>query len=333
MLNRLENRNALSRSFTTHLLDHLENIKPTLQVLLFRSSLPSVFCAGADLKERLLMDDQEIRSFVSVLRSMMSQISSIPCPSIACLDGTALGGGLELALSCDFRCGGPNSVVGFPETRLGITPGAGGTQRLPRLVGLQKAKYLIFSGRRLKAEEAREFGVIDFTENSREVDFLLQDSQQTQKTGTPNPYKQSTINVQSTSHFTIPSRIVTRATQLFPDLFASPLTSSSTTTTTTTTTTDKPLLSFPLTANQTPMNADPHEIGFGLGLLLTASLLKARPVALAAAKSAIHDGMQTDLMSGMEVERLTYEKTLMTHDRIEALKAFSEKRSPTFIGK
>jgi methylglutaconyl-CoA hydratase len=119
-----------------------------------------VFSAGADLKERATMTQDEASDFVSVLRSTMERISLLPMPVLCAVEGVALGGGLELALAADMRIAGANALLGFPETSLAIVPGAGGTQRLPRLIGASRAKELIWTARKLSAEEALKYGLI-----------------------------------------------------------------------------------------------------------------------------------------------------------------------------
>lgn len=120
-----------------------------------------VFAAGADVKE---MNDMTYTQMVDVgrqLQSAFTAIADIPKPTVAAITGYALGGGCELALCCDFRIAADNAMLGQPEILLGIIPGAGGTQRLPRLIGPAKAKDLIFSGRFVKADEALDIGLID----------------------------------------------------------------------------------------------------------------------------------------------------------------------------
>ena len=101
--------------------------------LIIRSHVPRVFCAGADLKERRTMKEEEVGPFVSSVRSLFHRFENFKSPTIACIEGAALGGGLEFALTCDMRVTSEGAVLGLPETGLAIIPGAGGTQRLPRL--------------------------------------------------------------------------------------------------------------------------------------------------------------------------------------------------------
>jgi enoyl-CoA hydratase/carnithine racemase len=122
---------------------------------------PSVFAAGADIAEMSSMGYSDMASASRELRSSFNTVARIPHPTIAAITGYALGGGLELAMCCDFRVAGDNAKVGQPEIALGIIPGAGGTQRLPRLIGPARAKELIFSGRFVGADEAQAIGLID----------------------------------------------------------------------------------------------------------------------------------------------------------------------------
>ncbi|XP_037393813.1 enoyl-CoA hydratase domain-containing protein 2, mitochondrial isoform X2 [Pygocentrus nattereri] len=131
------------------------------RVVIFRSLVPRVFCAGADLKERAQMSNSEAELFVHGLRSLMNEIAALPMPTIAAVDGFALGGGLELALACDLRTMAYTAQVGLIETTRGLLPGAGGSQRLPRAVGFAKAKELIFTGRHVGGQEALELGLVN----------------------------------------------------------------------------------------------------------------------------------------------------------------------------
>lgn len=104
---------------------------------------------------------EEVEDFVTMLRNTMQRVSELPVPVVAAIEGAALGGGLELALAADLRIAGANATLGAPETRLAIVPGAGGTQRLPRLVGVARAKELIWTGRKVGADEAVRYGMVE----------------------------------------------------------------------------------------------------------------------------------------------------------------------------
>jgi enoyl-CoA hydratase/carnithine racemase len=120
-----------------------------------------VFAAGADIKEMAEMSYADMSAHSRTLQEFTTALAAIPKPVIAAITGYALGGGLEVALAADFRVAGESARVGQPEIQLGIIPGAGGTQRLARLIGPARAKDLIFSGRHVKAGEALEVGLVD----------------------------------------------------------------------------------------------------------------------------------------------------------------------------
>jgi len=119
------------------------------------------FCAGADLKERVGMSVEDVRDFLGLYRAAFDAIARCPKPVVAAVNGVAFGGGLELALACDLRVASATAKLGLTEVSLAIIPGAGGTQRLTRLVGEAKAKELILLARRLTADEALELGIIN----------------------------------------------------------------------------------------------------------------------------------------------------------------------------
>jgi enoyl-CoA hydratase/carnithine racemase len=118
------------------------------------------FCAGADLKERAGMSDAEVHAFHESLRAAFRAVEAAPQVFVAALNGAALGGGLELALACDLRVAAETAEVGLPEVGLGIIPGGGGTVRLPRAIGVARAKDLILTGRRVGAAEALALGLV-----------------------------------------------------------------------------------------------------------------------------------------------------------------------------
>jgi enoyl-CoA hydratase/carnithine racemase len=122
---------------------------------------PKVFAAGADVKEMAGWSYQQMVDRSKGLQSAFTAVAAIPKPTIAAVTGYALGGGCELALCCDLRIAGDNAKLGQPEVLLGIIPGAGGTQRLPRLIGPSRAKEIIFTGRFVGADEALRIGLVD----------------------------------------------------------------------------------------------------------------------------------------------------------------------------
>ncbi|MCL2822518.1 MAG: enoyl-CoA hydratase-related protein [Polyangiaceae bacterium] len=119
------------------------------------------FCAGADLQERVGFTDIDVREQIQLYRSELGALDRCPKVVVAAINGFALGGGLEIALACDFRIASPNASFGQPECQLGIIPGAGGTQRLPKLIGSSKAKEMILFGRRVSCQQALDWGLID----------------------------------------------------------------------------------------------------------------------------------------------------------------------------
>ncbi|WP_328562776.1 enoyl-CoA hydratase/isomerase family protein [Streptomyces coelicoflavus] len=128
-----------------------------------------VFAAGADIKEMQVMDHAAMIARSRALQDSFTAVARIPKPVVAAVTGYALGGGCELALCADFRIAGENAKLGQPEILLGLIPGAGGTQRLSRLVGPSKAKDLIFTGRQVRADEALALGLVDRVVPAAEV--------------------------------------------------------------------------------------------------------------------------------------------------------------------
>ncbi|MBI64795.1 MAG: enoyl-CoA hydratase [Candidatus Marinimicrobia bacterium] len=142
------------------------------RVLVFSSSMKH-FCAGADLKDRSSMSVDETVDFLDKINTLYNRISSIEIPTIASIDGACLGGGLELALACDFIISSNNSIFGFPETSIGIIPGAGGTQRMTRKVGPSISMKWIFMAEKYSAEDSFRDGVIDFLTIDHEKDVQV----------------------------------------------------------------------------------------------------------------------------------------------------------------
>ena len=240
---RPEASNALSRGVVDGLRAELKRLASdtSVRAVVLTGAGDKVFCGGADLKERRGMTPAETRNFLDDLNALMNELEALPLPTIAAIAGGAFGGGLELALCCDFRLAAPGIQLGLTEVRLGIIPGAGGTQRLPRLIGLARAKQVILTGQRFSAERAAALGLCD-------------------------------------------------------------------------------LVSAPATL------ADAVSA-------LVSELAQAAPISVRQAKEALQGGLSLPLAQGLEHERRCYEVTLLTEDRQEALRAFSEKRPPVFQGR
>ncbi len=199
------------------------------------------FCAGADLKERQGMGTDDIRVQVGLYRSELGVLDHSPKPVVAALNGVAFGGGLELAMVCDLRVAAAHVKLGLPETTLGIIPGAGGTQRLGRLVGEGRATEMICLGRRLTAEEALSWGLVN--------------------------------------------RVTPAGADLLEDTIA-----------------------------------------------WLEPIAHGAPIAQSAALRAIKASYEVPLDRGLELERVFYDETLRSRDRLEALAAFAEKRKPSYTG-
>jgi len=212
-----------------------------VRVVIITGAGEKAFCAGADLKERATLTEPQVREFIYTIRNLFTDIENLPKPVIAAVNGVAFGGGTELALASDIRIASETASLGLTETRLAIIPGAGGTQRLPRLVGRGKAKELIFTGKRLSAKESLEIGLVNK---------------------------------------------VCPAASLLDEARA-----------------------------------------------LAGEILQAGPIAIAQAKYAINNGLETDIATGLAIESNAYWITIPTEDRLEGLTAFREKRKPVYKGK
>ncbi len=164
--------NALNREILTELSDVCDRIAEDrdARVVILRSALDQ-FCAGADLKERQSMSEAEVKEFVkNGIGRTIHKIGEIEIPTIAAVHGSALGGGCELALACDFRIAADTVQMGLRETALGILPGAGGTQRLPRLIGYSAGLLWILTARIFSAHECLRYGVVSDVVPRKELD-------------------------------------------------------------------------------------------------------------------------------------------------------------------
>lgn len=242
-LNRPEAANAMSKQLLTELNACVRKINQdnTIRCVILTANGEKAFCAGADLKERKGMNDEETIEAVRFIGEAVTNVEQLHMPIVAAINGVAFGGGLELALACDLRIAVDSAKMGLTETSLAIIPGAGGTQRLARLIGLGQAKRLIFTAKPVTAQEALDIGLV---EQVSPADELLDRALELAKTIAQNG-----------------------------------------------------------------------------------------PIALRQAKTAIYQGSQTDLATGLQIEHLCYKETIPTHDRGEGLTAFKEKRKPVYTGK
>jgi enoyl-CoA hydratase/carnithine racemase len=244
VIDRADRRNALSRD-TLYALGRLGRelaADPGVRAIVVTAAGDKAFCAGADLKERQGMSADDVRLQVGLYRSELGVLDRSPKPVIAAINGVAFGGGLELALLCDLRVAAPHAELALPETTLGIIPGAGGTQRLPRVVGEARAKEMILLGRKLGAAEALAWGLVNRV--SPEGVSVLEDT-----------------------------------------------------------------------------------------LRWIEPISGGAPIAQEAALRAVDASYEVPLAAGLELERVFYDETLRSDDRLEALRAFAEKRKPVFQGK
>lgn len=240
-INRPEVRNALSIASLIELKNILLSIDKDILCLVITGEGNKSFCAGADLKERQNMSEMQTLSFINLINETFNLLAKLSIPSIAMINGDAFGGGLELALCCDFRVAQTKSLLGLTEVSLGIIPGAGGTQRLPRLIGLYKALDMILLAKKISAKEALDISLINYL--CEKEDLLAFTSE------------------------------------------------------------------------------------------LAIKLSNNAPLAIKAAKQAIFDGYENNLLLGLSIENNAYKNILFTHDRKEGLSSFVQKRPPNFIGK
>jgi enoyl-CoA hydratase/carnithine racemase len=163
VLDRPDALNAVSTTLAERLIAVLGAIAvdDTVRAVVLRSSSSRAFCAGADLKERAGFSDAQLLAQRPVIRALFAAVLDLPTPAIAAVEGFALGGGFELALSCDLIVADPTAVFGLTEVTVGLVPGGGGTQLLARRVGGGSAADLVLTGRKVDAEEAFRLGIID----------------------------------------------------------------------------------------------------------------------------------------------------------------------------
>lgn len=162
-MNRPEVMNSLNFELLYAIRDEIDQLqyRNDIRCVIITGAGEKSFCAGADLKERATMTPDEVKKFIITIRNLLTSIQNLPIPVISAVNGTALGGGTEVALASDIRIASDNASMGLTEARLAIIPGGGGTQRLPRIIGVAKAKELIFTGRRVDAQEAIDMGLVN----------------------------------------------------------------------------------------------------------------------------------------------------------------------------
>jgi enoyl-CoA hydratase/carnithine racemase len=160
-LNRPERYNALGRDLTDRLRAAVAELPGSAARVMVLAANGPGFCAGADLKERRAMAEAEKYAHNRAISGLADEIATLPMPTLAAIGGVALGGGCELALACDLRLAATGVSIGLTEARIGAVPGAGGTQRLPRLIGTARALEMMFTGEPVPAERAAAWGLVN----------------------------------------------------------------------------------------------------------------------------------------------------------------------------
>ncbi|MGE5707002.1 MAG: enoyl-CoA hydratase/isomerase family protein [Bacteroidota bacterium] len=159
-INRPRAFNAINREVMKAVHQALDELGDA-RVLILTGAGEKAFIAGADIKEMEAMDPLEAQAYSRDCHALLERIENLGIPTIAAVNGYALGGGMEFSLACDLRVASENALFGFPEVTLGIIPGWGGTQRLPRLIGSGRAMELVLTGKKIKAEEAHQLGIVN----------------------------------------------------------------------------------------------------------------------------------------------------------------------------
>ncbi len=242
-INRPNVLNALNWDTLGELREFLEDVLPKeeLKALIITGAGDKAFVAGADIAQMNEMKERDFQDYVDYAHRVYELIENEPCPSIAAINGYALGGGCELALACDIRIASEKARLGFPEVKLGIFPGWGGTQRVTRVLGLGKTKELVFTGEMVNAEEALRIGLVE--------------------------------------------RVV------------------------------------------------PHAEIMNEAKKLAGEIAKRGPIAVRLSKTAINAGSEMDLQKALLLEKTLVSLCFDSQDRIEGMKAFLEKREPSFTGR
>lgn len=169
-LNRPDKYNALSRALVSDLRAAIAALPSTQAKVVVLAANGKGFCAGADLKERKAMSDSEKYAHNRAISALADELAATDLPTIAAISGVAMGGGCELALACDIRFAAVGATIGLTEARLGAIPGAGGSQRLPRVVGAARALEMMYSGEPVSSEKAKEWGLVNGIVDSNELE-------------------------------------------------------------------------------------------------------------------------------------------------------------------
>lgn len=169
-LNRPDQFNALSRALVNDLRAAVAGLPASKARVMVLAANGRGFCAGADLKERKVMSDDEKYAHNRAINALANDIDALPIPTIAAINGVAMGGGCELSLACDLRFIADTAVIGLTEARIGAMPGAGGSQRLPRLIGTARALEMMYSGEPISAQRAESWGLVNAAYPAGELD-------------------------------------------------------------------------------------------------------------------------------------------------------------------
>ncbi len=171
-LNRQKSLNALNTALLTELRDALDDAETdaVVRAIVITGSGEKAFCAGADITELVEKSPEEASKWSSWVQNLTNYMEKLKKPIIAKINGFCLGGGLELAMACDFRIASEKAVFGLPEINLAIIPGGGGTQRLPRLIGKTKAMEMLMCGEQIDAKEAFRLALVNKTVSADELD-------------------------------------------------------------------------------------------------------------------------------------------------------------------
>ena len=172
-MNRPECYNALSQELVGAMRDIVKGLRESSAKVLVLSATGPGFCAGADLKERKTLSNAEKYAHNRAINALANEIAALPIPTIAAINGVALGGGCELSLACDIRFASSSASIGLTEARIGAMPGAGGSQRLPRLIGASRALEMMYSGEPISAEKAAEWGLVNAVAEPEDFDELV----------------------------------------------------------------------------------------------------------------------------------------------------------------